>query len=290
MLMIISSPVLADSIVVGYVPYTEPSISNVIRVAYLDNSSDRILNATVNFELDSVNYTMSYNESTSAYESTVVFNPADLGDWNFTIYANKTGQEDETYDGTIKVRTPIFINVRLFEDTNSTPYEDEYAQVVAEGNYSCYPLITKTETDVFGEVTYSTDCYFHADYSSGLAQIRAYEYGSYEIRFISASNFVYTSSFASPTIERQNYAFNLGTFTVSENPTNVNIVMTSCELNPEQCARYYQSLFLWIFFLVISSVLGIVAGKYSDNGGVAIATGIVTMIGLILLRFAILGY
>lgn len=289
-LSLLVTPALADSLILGYTPYIEPSVTTYVRGAYLDTDDNMILNATLLFELGGSNYSMSYNETSNAYEVTVMYNPTDVGNWTFKVYANKTGYETSVENGTHKVRNPIYVNVRLFEDTNSTSYTDEQAQVIMKGSYSCIPFVTRTETNVFGDTVYYTDCYFHANYTSGVAIVKVYEYGPYVTSFISASNFIYANAFAYPTIERQNYAFTLGTFTVDQSPETIDIVMTSCELNPEQCQRFYLSMFLWIVFLVIAGAGGLIAGKWTGSGGVAVSTGIIIMIGLVLLRLALLGY
>lgn len=287
-LSLIAVPAFAEELIHSHIPYTPPSVTMTVRTAYVFDGV-MILNATLLFELDGSNYTMNYSEATLSYEVDVLFVPADIGNWTFNVYANKTGYETINKTGEIKVRDPIFVNVRLFEDNNQTAYEDDFAQVIMKGDYSCFPLVTRTSTDAFGETTYYTDCYFHSNYTSGLGQVIVYEEGSYVTEFISG-NLVFSNSFAYPTIDRLNYEFTLGTFTVDESPETIDIVMTSCELNPEQCQRFYFSLFLWVIFVVIAGVLAVVAGKYSGSGGVAIAVGAVVLVALILLRLALLGY
>ena len=211
-LTLITVPAFAEELIHSHIPYTPPSVTMTVRSAYVFDGV-MILNATLLFELDGSNYTMDYNETTVAYEVDVLFNPIDIGNWTFNVYANRTGYETINKTGEIKVRDPIFVNVRLFEDNNQTTYEDDYAQVVMKGDYSCFPVVTRTSTDAFGETTYYTDCYFHANYTSGLGQVIVYEEGSYVTEFISG-NVVYSNSLAYATIDRLNYEFTLGTFTV----------------------------------------------------------------------------
>lgn len=293
MLALIASPVrgAGETLVLSYIPYIEPNTATTLFGAYLDVNGTMLPNATVNFEFGGSNYTMPYNGTSNAYESTVVFSPLDIGNWTFKVYANQTGHDTVVTSGAYKVRNPIFLNVRLFSDNNNTAYKDEQAQVIVKGNYSCYPIVTRTTTDILsGTTTYYTDCYFHANYTGGVATLRVYELGPYVTDFISATNFIYDNQFAYPTIERQNYGFTLGSFTVDTNPRNIDVVMNSCELNPQQCQNFYFSMFLWILFLAIAGAIGIIAGKWTGSGGVAFGTAVIVLIGLIILRFALLGF
>ena len=291
-LALIAVPVLADtntSMVLDYLPYAEPATYVKIKGAYLDNASTMITDATVNFELNATNFTMPFNTTSNAYETTVLFTAGDIGNWTFNIYANKTGYISQTQNGTIRIRQPIYVTLRLFQDNNQTVYSDNFAQVVLKSSYSCFPYMTATSVDPYsGETLYYTDCHYNTPYIDGFAQLKVYEKGSYDFYLISGV-MTYANQFAYPTIERQTYKLSLGSFSVSESPTNVNIVMTSCELNPEQCERFAFSVFLWVLLIVIAGVVGLVAGKFG-GAGVGLGVGFLVLIGLILLRLALLGY
>jgi len=291
-LSVLAVPVLADdlnsTLLLQYLPYIEPSTTVTIQGAFVDSNLDMILGATLTFEFNSTNYTMPFNPTTSAYEIPVLFGPADIGNWTFNVYAEKAGYVAQQTNGTVKVREPIIINFRLYKDTNATIYVDNFAQVIMKANYDCSPLITFTTQDTYsGETLYYSECYYHANYTSGNAQFRIYEKGVYSIYVISGQ-MSYLNSFAYPTVDRQTYKLTVGDFTINGD-TNLNIVMSWCDLNPQQCQRYYFSLFLWVFFMIIAGVVGIIAGKYG-GAGAGIGVAIVVLLCLILLRFALLGY
>ena len=291
-LSVFAVPVMAvnTTLVADYYPYTEPVTNVLIKSAYIELPSyNLITDANLTFEFNGTNYTMAYNVSDYAYEITLGFGAGDVGNWTFDIYANKSGYDDQHINGTIKVRELILINLRLFKDNNATVYTDNFAQLVLQSPYSCYPMITNMINDSYsGETQYYHECYYHANYTNGLAQVMVHEKGVYDFYLISGVMY-YNNKFAYPTIDRQTYNLKLGSYNIRESPTNANIVLNSCDLNPEACSRFYFSMFLWIIFLVIAGIIGIVAGKYA-GGGVGFGVAVIVLIGLILLRLALLGY
>jgi hypothetical protein len=277
------------NISMSYSPYAEPNVMLTIGAAVTNATGLPITDASVDFELNATNYTMAYNATSGNYESTVTFLIADVGNWTFNVFANKTGYTDQWQNGTIRIRQPIYITLRLYQDNNQTVYSDNLAQAVLGSSYDCAPYVTATTVDPYsGETTYHSECYYHANYTGGVAQLTVYEKGSYNFYLISGV-MTYDNTFAYPDIERQTYSLPLGSFSVISSPRNIDIVMTSCELDPEQCGRFYISIFLWILMVLMAGIVGVIVGKLVGVSA-GFGVGIFVLIGLILLRFALLGY
>ena len=291
-ILALAAPALATdtmNISLSYPPYAEPNVLLTIGAAVTNATGSSITDATAKFELNATNYTMAYNATSGNYESTVTFLLSDVGNWTFNVFANRTGYADQVQNGTIRIRQPIYIIFRLFQDNNQTVYSDNLAQAVLTSSYDCAPYVTATTVDPYsGVTTYHSECYYHANYTGGVASLKVYEQGSYDFSLISGV-MTYDNPFAYPTIERQTYSLPIGSFSVVSSPRNVDIVMTTCELNPDECGRFYIGIFLWILMVLVAGVLGVIAGKLV-GAGAGFGVGVFVLIGLILLRFALLGY
>lgn len=229
-------------------------------------------NSTINIPYDNLN---------KNYHVSLFFDG--VGNYPFTINTNGTGINTTIASGTLIVRQPFYVYVKLFNDNDLTEYRNNYGFITAEFESAKY-IDTGLEPFFYAIKDRSTkNPVFHANYIDGTARLKLFENNTkYTYRFMDSVTF--NSSYDKPDKQKisavQMY---LGTMTTNST-TTYQFVLTNKDKYP------YAWLFNTIFFILLG--MSIVVGVFlffliPDKPQIALVFTIIIAVGSILLRIGV---
>lgn len=148
--------------------YLDYNRDNLIVVRYMDFDGKVITNATITMTIDGQSYNMSYNKNIDAY--IIYVKPTQLGNYNFLFNATYKDYQPQFRNVTFISKEPFIVDISLYADKDArTLYKDEFGFILLRNkNITCFD---------------NEPCDFFAPYRNGVASIKLYEIGNYDVLF-----------------------------------------------------------------------------------------------------------
>lgn len=230
-------------------PYVDVNTSYPIEYTiYLDNLTFYIGLISINItELDSniSTFNFTWSNSTNSYHLTLLF--TEIGNFPFTIYSQYPYLYNFT--GQFIVRQPFNITFCGFEQKDLTPYENEFAYLIAEFTSSkqYYNLNLEQFITPLGFATTFQTPVFHTLYRDGCGTLKLYELDEeYAIRLFDGVA-TFETTFSPPNITKT-YGTNIYFGKYTFNGTDSIRVL----LNEKDINQYY-----WLFNYVYIILIGL---------------------------------
>jgi len=239
-----------NAVIVSSYPYVDLNESYQIQVhTTLNNIPENIgiLKISINDTNGTTNvYNFNWDNIGHFYSTALIFN--EIGDYPFVIYPNNPYINLENIEGTFLVRQPFNVTFCGFNQDDYSPYENDYAYLIAE------PITSKKYYDNNLEqfitplgfaTTYDTPV-FHTYYRNGCGTLKLYELNQeYAIRLFDGVA-TYQTTLSPPNISRT-YGTNIffGRYTLNGTDTSYSILLSDKDIHQ------YRWLFNWIYIILL---------------------------------------
>ena len=209
---------------------------------------------------------------------------SNVGDYPFRIDVNGTIINQTLTRGTLLVRQPFFVRVKLFNSGDKTAYKDNAGVITAEFKGS--QKIDAGLENFFHPIAVTSVYYkpaFHAQYIDGTATLKLYDDTTYLFRYYSG-DITFPTRYSVPNVtvfSGENVYLGEQKLNVSSSGTLIQYLLSNKDLH--QYGWLMNMILIIIFAFVVIGCLGIFF-MMPDKAHIALIFGVILIGTLILIR------